>query len=464
MLPPIPSAEKPQDRPANRLLSWYRRDPSFAWFVLGPAILLLSAVLFTPIIVRQYVRSQMSAEERSNYDEYLTAIPPFDPEWANPGPANVEQLAQALKLTELSEKFAKEPAEQLNTTATREIVERLYGGNQITPEELSHLREIVAGIQPFEQQARAIASAEYTLEGDSSQDFFAHQRLSKLLTLKAVLQCRDGNCSESLDLITVVLRLSKTSSISLLVNRVVAMAMQGNVSYGLEGIARYCSDPDALRLALSRINPVANSSAISSNTLQHGYDSIGTLHRWKRDGYPLDIEPGKRAPHYARQRAMLIVEASNYILDNLPPDDPRHQIYTYREPIGTTGKVFYWLAFYFGADYFYKVEITDLASARIRVASSSARLDLARLQMAQRILELDGRPIPTSAKAYVPEFFEAELKDPFTGAAYLWDDAHKRFYSPGPDQVDNNLTVTYDPTNGTVSSGDVVGKLSPKGS
>ena len=46
--------------------------------------------------------------------------------------------------------------------------------------------------------------------------------------------------------------------------------------------------------------------------------------------------------------------------------------------------------------------------------------------------------------------------DPFSGAQFLRDETTGAFYSVGPDGGDDRLRVVYDPTNGTISRGDLV--------
>jgi len=49
-------------------------------------------------------------------------------------------------------------------------------------------------------------------------------------------------------------------------------------------------------------------------------------------------------------------------------------------------------------------------------------------------------------------------KDPFTDKLFVYHKTDKGFelYSPGPDMMDDNGTLIYDPTNGTISAGDIV--------
>ena len=71
------------------------------------------------------------------------------------------------------------------------------------------------------------------------------------------------------------------------------------------------------------------------------------------------------------------------------------------------------------------------------VHEARAAYDLARLELAARIEELEGRLRPTRVEDLAPEYFDAPLLDPFTGKPYLYSATREAFYSIGPDGVDD---------------------------
>lgn len=80
---------------------------------------------------------------------------------------------------------------------------------------------------------------------------------------------------------------------------------------------------------------------------------------------------------------------------------------------------------------------------------------LAEAALARRLAELEGATSITSARELVPKYLSREPLDPFTSAS-LRMSTGKQFYSVGPDKRDDGGTIQYDPTNGLVSSGDVM--------
>ena len=93
--------------------------------------------------------------------------------------------------------------------------------------------------------------------------------------------------------------------------------------------------------------------------------------------------------------------------------------------------------------------------ARTREQTAKAKFDLARLVLARRLEQLENNVASQDASQFVPDYFALELRDPFVEAAYLWDAKDEAFYSVGPDKGNDNNRIRYDPTNGTISVGDI---------
>ena len=67
---------------------------------------------------------------------------------------------------------------------------------------------------------------------------------------------------------------------------------------------------------------------------------------------------------------------------------------------------------------------------------------------------LNGRT-PESAADFVPLLLPKEPKDLFSEKSYNLNAEKNIFYSIGPDKDDDKCAITYDPTNGTLSNGDI---------
>jgi hypothetical protein len=97
----------------------------------------------------------------------------------------------------------------------------------------------------------------------------------------------------------------------------------------------------------------------------------------------------------------------------------------------------------------------DAQEGFIREKVAKAQFDLARLMVATRLMQLRGEPSTGSLSAFVPNYLPKAPLDPFSEKPYLWQPSEGCFYSVGPDRTDNRLEKRYDPTNGTLSSGDI---------
>lgn len=84
-----------------------------------------------------------------------------------------------------------------------------------------------------------------------------------------------------------------------------------------------------------------------------------------------------------------------------------------------------------------------------------AELDILRLSTAEKLFRGQYGREPSSLDSLSPRYFPTSSSDPFTNQPYLVDPASGRVYSAGPDLVDQQGKVRYDPTNGSRSAGDI---------
>lgn len=102
--------------------------------------------------------------------------------------------------------------------------------------------------------------------------------------------------------------------------------------------------------------------------------------------------------------------------------------------------------------------VPNFLEANIRIKTSTANLRMARIDLAIALYRHAENRAPESlavlGKADLP-------KDPFTGHSFgyipLQDSADYILYSTGPDEKEDQDAVIYDPTNGTLSRGDIFG-------
>ncbi|MCE5231642.1 type II secretion system protein GspG [bacterium] len=101
----------------------------------------------------------------------------------------------------------------------------------------------------------------------------------------------------------------------------------------------------------------------------------------------------------------------------------------------------------------------NFREADVRYLTTVARMAMARVATALELYRIDNGAYPDDLKQLVPACIESVPVDPFSGKPLLYSlSADKKTYqlwSVGPDSTDNKTVISYDPTNGTVSGGDI---------
>lgn len=103
--------------------------------------------------------------------------------------------------------------------------------------------------------------------------------------------------------------------------------------------------------------------------------------------------------------------------------------------------------------FFFYVAAPSYQEAHVRENYAKALLDLLAIETASKLYQIDRGAPPDSLSDLAPDYLENEPLDRFREKRpYPFNEY---FYSIGPDGLDQNGTIPYDPTNGTFSSGDV---------
>ena len=97
----------------------------------------------------------------------------------------------------------------------------------------------------------------------------------------------------------------------------------------------------------------------------------------------------------------------------------------------------------------------NFQEAGTRADTVRGKLDLLRLETARKLYTLE----KGSAPAKLADLALADLPqipaDVFAAEKATFKESEKGFYSLGPDRKDNANAIAYDPTNGTLSVGDI---------
>ncbi|MEN6627090.1 MAG: M56 family metallopeptidase [Candidatus Sumerlaeia bacterium] len=100
----------------------------------------------------------------------------------------------------------------------------------------------------------------------------------------------------------------------------------------------------------------------------------------------------------------------------------------------------------------------NFEEANVRYLHNAVRLGQARVVVALEQYRKGKGSYPDGLNALAPKFIEVVPTDPFSGQPLMYQlggDGKYRLWSLGPDAINNGAAVSYDPTNGTTSGGDI---------
>ncbi len=105
--------------------------------------------------------------------------------------------------------------------------------------------------------------------------------------------------------------------------------------------------------------------------------------------------------------------------------------------------------------------LVELVEPKAYFLVMRVRLLEAQLAVALAMYKLEHGSRPEALSNLVPEEFDALPIDPFCGASFHYRNQTKgcELWSVGPDGKNDDARVTYDPTNGTLSAGDVIPRV-----
>jgi len=323
-----------------------------------------------------------------------------------------------------------------------------------------------------------VAQEDYEIEAaiagaDPSQDkgipipnLLSIQTAAKILALQSCVLSREGKTVEAFEAAETIIAGSKTPGYSILVTQMAGIAIY---SIGIEAMvdcARRCDDPATLRKMLERQNQLAPAAGFIPRDVPLGEsDLIGIIREGQRRGIESNIQGMTGRQLFAEAARIQEEYLKQIVLPSVGQGSRRLEamgdIETYRRS-----------SVYFGArpksvkDLVWKVEgfflypnlvavaVPNFEEAATREDLARARFDLLRLLTAQRLFALEQGREPETTDALAPDYLPETPKDPFAEDCRAYGE-QPFFYSIGPDRIDQRGDLRYDPSNGTMSAGDV---------
>lgn len=106
-----------------------------------------------------------------------------------------------------------------------------------------------------------------------------------------------------------------------------------------------------------------------------------------------------------------------------------------------------------------KVAVPNFTEADVRALVTTSKLLETQIATALAACKIDKKRYPIRLSALVPDYFKIQPMDPFNGEEYRYkaapDGSTYTLHGVGPDRKDEATAVLYDPTNGTISGGDI---------
>lgn len=336
-----------------------------------------------------------------------------------------------------------EAGEKVRTLAARllegneewsELLKRLQQGESLTETEWERLKNAVEREQPLIEAVKTLAQTPgYELEafppekpGDDLPHFLTAQICSKLLCAQAYLFEKEYRWEEAFESALAGYRLAERHPASALITHLIGIAVDSIASHCIANLTHQCSDPEILQGVLLRLEEMDPRIHLACLEDPAWVDTVGMLRGLARKGNRVDLESKQPRVYFYLQWIEL---AGSPEKGNRLGDIP-----LLSRPI---------------LELLYSIGRPDPREVQIREKTAKVQFDLARLTIARRIDTLTRSGVETTAQ------LAGRLIDPFTDAPYRYSEARQFYFSVGPDQSDQGMTVPYDPTNGTVSEGDI---------
>ncbi len=294
------------------------------------------------------------------------------------------------------------------------------------------------------------------------------RRAAQIMTLKTIALTSQGHHGEALDAAEAIVRSSKAHPFSTEVSLVIGGAL---CKYGIDAwdyAVDRCDDPALLRKSLESQNLLAPQLKFSSPDMPPMIsDNVGLLRAYKRLGVPVDIQN-----QTGEDLAFKVFQAeydylSKVILPTLEDDLVSKDrikmklqqlemggISDRPTPIPSRFNLVDRVKYDFAWAVLYAIGAPGVDRAVEMDRLHRCQFDLLRLTTARKIFTLEKGHPPDRLAVLVPDYLTRLPTDPFSPNHRPFGE--KPFpYSIGPDGRDDRGEISYDPTNGTASAGDV---------
>jgi hypothetical protein len=404
--------------------------------------------------IQSSVLNSLTPQERADYEAWRSQILTFPPEALIADPPLPETLTAA-------QKFDREVRAHM---ADLERLGKDY--DEMGTSKYNYPRERIEIVQPvFDALESLVNQPDYHIHFaenfESPEEIKIHRLPFFYMGKITVMKCDDltsgGRIRDALELAELMVRTGHAERFIGIPSHELAASCRDYGMWAWQEATKKCSGPALLLESLERLLPVLkNDYSLPLEFHCSVLDDIETIRKLSRHGFPITFQ--------GNTGRTISVQAANgyakylrtYVLPKVQADPAaiertKAQIADYDQwaELLSVDIVTPMISFTFDfPNDDWRVEMSTRDNQR------KARLLLLSVLMASRIYELERDKPPVSWDDLVPALLESIPIDPFSPSGEQMLKA-EYFYSLGPDQTDDQGSFLYDPTNGTISRGDV---------
>jgi|GEM_PF-1393735 len=445
----------------------------FLTIFISILVLLFLVHLGLRIFVEQKVFSKMGPGGEKDYKKWVTEEVIIDPSEIKAPPFLPETEKAAQNFREQWEEL-KERALDISSKYRDYLRSEDKPTTQLEAlfKELPEMQPLLSAMEELSQQpdyeieALAAGQKPEEVKNIPFPNFLSWQVTQKLFSLKSYKLLLEEDFSGALEHAEKIIRCSKTHKYSTIIANLIGIA---GYSIGAKAWIKAvddCDDPALLKKTLDQQNMLAPQEPFFDPDLDPSVlDNLGTIKTAHRYGIQGDIR-GKTGRELwgeaflveARFREQLILP---HLTDPKDIEWQEKMIQNNRQTSALFGGEIknikglgYALMSGILDPVFYNIARPNFSEMGTRDRVSRAKFDLLRIHTAWKLFTLEKGEEPKTLEDLCPEYLPEPLIDHFSKAGeILRIDPFP--YSIGPDQIDQKTNIFYDPTNGTLSLGDV---------
>ncbi len=449
-------------------------------------ILPIGGIFIFSAYIHQRIVENLSAEEDQFLTQFFQEPIDFPEEWGVIVPYSEgfenerERMKAELLKWEGREKELMTPMREWKPVPTdsspdpypisRDYLGLLQSGETLTDEELEIAQDYLKSTSEYVRAWRRFVNhPEYELmatpileedvkPGYTIPNFLFPQCAVRGIGLGLEINRAELDESERIALCLHMIRIGKNRPVPIVIGYLIEIAIKFIGLNSIQSEIPSIEDPALLKEIYSALEKNEVSALITSLLDQTTVDFLGSMRFAERQGdFDFDFTPGKPLVDYFHQ----LLQPGAPIFELIDDQSDR---FSYAPFIDIPVEIdFRWivkkpfLSSILGLEEGLVVgQFTNSwFNLPIRSNYCGVTLNLTRLQVANRIRELETGKKTEDPSGFVPEFFSSVPTDPFVDKPFVWDSTREVFYSIGPDESDDRNLIRYNPTNGTESVGDI---------